>query len=52
MTNEETARKLRYEGFTEIPSSESGIYVFVNDGKILTFDAEKYGAIYTNILCV
>ena len=52
VTNIETAHKLRYEGFTEIPSSESGVYMFINDGKKLTFDAERYGAVYTNILSV
>ena len=52
VTNEETAHKLRYEGFTEIASLESGTFVFLNDGKKLTFDVEKYGAVYTNILCI
>ena len=52
VTNSETAHKLRYEGFTEIPSTESGVYIFVNDGKKLSFDAEQYGAVYTNILCI
>jgi hypothetical protein len=52
VTDSETAHKLRYEGFTEIPSSESGVYMFINDGKKLTFDAERYGAVYTNILSV
>jgi hypothetical protein len=52
VTDTETAHKLRYEGFTEIPSTENDTYIFINDGKKLTFDAEKFGAIYTNILCV
>ncbi len=52
VTNSETAHKLRYEGFTEIASTESGVYIFVNDGNKLTFDAEKCGAVYTNILCI
>lgn len=52
VTNIETAHKLRYEGFTEITSFEPDTFVFINDGKKLTFDVEKYGAVYTNILCV
>lgn len=52
VSNKETAHKLRYEGFTEIPSTEAGIYIFLNDGKRLAFDAEKFGAVYTNILCI
>lgn len=52
VSNKETAHKLRYEGFTEIPSTEKDTYIFINDGKKLTFDAEEYGAVYTNILCV
>ena len=52
VTNFETANKLRYEGFTEVTSFEPGTFVFINDGKKLSFDAEKYGAVYTNILCI
>ena len=52
VTDTETAHKLRHEGFTEIPSLEPGVFFFLNDGKKLTFDVEKYGAIYTNIFCI
>lgn len=50
--NTETAHKLRYEGFTEITEPGSKSFCFINDGKKLTFDAEKYDAVYTNILCL
>ena len=52
VTNIETAHKLRYEGFTEIPSTEPDTFIFINDGEKLTFDVENYGAVYTNILYV
>lgn len=52
VTDVETARKLRYEGFTEITSFGSDTFVFLNDGEKLTFDVEECGAVYTNILCV
>lgn len=48
--DKETAEKLRYEGFQEIPSNDSGVYMFINNGKKLGFDVEQYGAVYTNIL--
>lgn len=51
-TNRETADKLRYEGFTELTQQDDGKFCFINDGKKLTFDAEKYDAVYTNILCL
>ena len=47
----ETARKLRYMGFTELTPSNSQIYIFINNGK-MTFDAEANGCVYTNILCI
>ncbi len=50
VTDTETANKLRYEKFTELPSQIPGEYVFLNDGKRLAFDVEQYGGIYTNIL--
>lgn len=50
--SEETAYKLRYEGYTELPQQSLGVYCFMNDGKKLNFDAEKYGCVYTNILCI
>lgn len=50
--SEETAHKLRYECYTELPQQSRGVYCFMNDGKKLNFDAEKYGCVYTNILCI
>lgn len=50
--NTETAHKLRYEGYTELPQQSRGVYCFLNDGKKLTFDAEKNGVVFTNILCI
>ena len=50
--NEETAHKLRYEGYTELPQQSRGVFCFINDGKKLNFDAEKCGCVYTNILCL
>ena len=49
-SNKETADKLRSFGFTELTEQNNGIFCFINDGKKLTFDAEQYGAVYTNIL--
>ena len=51
-TSTETAHKLRYEDYTELPSQTPGEYVFLNDGKKLKFDVEKYDGIYTNILSI
>ena len=51
-SNKETADKLRNLGFTELTESSSSTFCFINDGKKLTFDAEKDDAIYTNILCL
>ena len=48
----ETADKLRTLGFTEITEPSSSIYCFINDGKKLTFDVEKFEGIYTNIICL
>lgn len=49
-SNKETADKLKYEGFTQIASQNSNEFIFVNDGKRLAFDVEKFDGIYTNIL--
>ena len=49
-TSSETRDKLKYEGFTEIPQQVNGTFYFLNDGKKLTFDAEKENCVYTNIL--
>lgn len=51
-TDAETADKLRSLGFTELTQQENGKFCFINDGKKLTFDAEKYSAVYTNVLCL
>ena len=51
-SDEETARKLRYLGFPELTESNSNTFCFINDGRKLIFDVEKYDAIYTNILCL
>ena len=50
--NAETADKLRYCGFTQMSGDDSGTFVFLNDGKKLAFDAEQFGAVYTNILTI
>jgi predicted ribosome-associated RNA-binding protein Tma20 len=50
--NEETAHKLRYEQYTEITEPGSKYFCFLNDGKKLNFDAEKYDCVYTNLLCL
>jgi len=50
VTHKETAHKLRYEQYTELPSQIPGEYIFLNDGKKLKFDVEQFGGIYTNIL--
>ena len=52
VVDSETAHKLRYEGFTEIPSQNPNEYIFINDGKRLLFDVEQYGGIYTDILTI
>jgi hypothetical protein len=51
-TNRETADKLRYANFTELTQQDDGKFCFINDGKKLNFDAEKYDAVYTNLLCL
>ncbi len=50
-TDSETADKLKYAGFVEIEKRDDK-YIFLNNGKKLTFDAEKYNATFTNILCL
>ena len=51
-TDCETRDKLIALGFTEITQQENGIFCFLNNGKKLTFDVEKYNAVYTNLLCL
>lgn len=51
-TDRETADKLRTLGFTELTEQSNGVFCFINDGKKLTFDAEKYDCVYTNLLCL
>ena len=51
-SDKETADKLRYLGFTEITEPSSSIFCFINDGKKLTFDVEKFEGVYTNIICL
>lgn len=51
-SDQETAERLRKLGFTEITEPNSSTFCFINDGKKLTFDAEKYDAVYTNLLCL
>ena len=51
-SNKETADKLRYAGFTEITEQVNGTYCFLNDGKKLNFDVEKFDGVYTNIMCL
>jgi len=51
-SNAETADKLRMLGFTELTELNSSTFCFINDGKKLTFDAEKHDCVYTNILCL
>lgn len=52
VSDRETANKLRHEGYTEIPSQDKDVYYFMNNGKKLNFDVEKFGGVYTNILCL
>lgn len=51
-TNRETRDKLITLGFTELTEPSSSTFCFINDGKKLTFDVEKYEGVYTNILCL
>ena len=51
-SNKETANKLRYAGFTELTEQTNGTYCFLNDGKKLNFDVEKFDGVYTNIMCL
>ena len=52
VSDKETRDKLITLGFTEITEPSSSTYCFINNGKKLTFDAEKYDAVYSNILCL
>ena len=51
-SDKETADKLRTLGFTEITEPNSSTFCFINDGEKLTFDAENYNAVYSNVLCL
>ena len=51
-TSAETRDKLLYEGFTELTEQVNGTYCFLNDGKKLNFDVEKFDGVYTNIMCL
>ena len=46
------AEQLRVLGYTELLQGDSATFCFINDGKTLTFDAEKNGCVYTNLLCI
>ena len=50
-SNVETAHKLRYEGYTELPVQSRGVFCFLNDGKKLNFNTEESGIVYTDMLC-
>lgn len=50
--NEETAHKLRYEGYTELTEPGSKYFCFLNDGKKLNFNAEENGIVFSNLLCL
>lgn len=48
-TDEDTAKKLREQGFTEInEGAAKGVYCFVNDAKLIFEDEKKLT--YTNTL--
>ena len=52
-TDINTYKQLLECGFKEIPSSENGVYVFINDSKSLNFNKIDDSKIsYTNVLCV
>lgn len=46
----ETANKLRALGLYEVQQSNESVFVFVNSGIKLPFNAEKNDCIYTNNL--
>jgi len=48
--DKETANELRNLGLYEVQQSNESIYVFVNNGIRLPFNAEKNGCVYTNNL--
>lgn len=52
VSDKETRDKLITLGFTEITEPSSSTYCFINNGKKLTFDVEKFGGVYTNIMCL
>lgn len=49
-SDQEMIKQLRISGFTEIGETNDGVHCFVNDGRKLMFDTEKYKYFYTNIL--
>ena len=50
VTDKETAHKLRYLGFKELPQPNEDAYVFLNAGIKIPFDATQFGCLYTNKL--
>lgn len=50
-TDKETADKLRNLGFKEIKTSESNVFMFVNDKTVTQFSSDK-NISYTNNLCL
>ena len=52
VSDKETRNRLIELGFTEITEPSSSTYCFLNDGKRLTFDVEKFGGVYTNVICL
>ena len=52
VSDKDARDKLIALGFTEITEPSSSTYCFINDGKKLTFDVEKLGGVYTNIICL
>lgn len=52
-TDWETANTLRKIGYTEIQSSELGVYIFINRNEMqFSSDIDKSKIQYSNILCV
>ena len=50
-TDKETADKLRSLGFKEIKTSESNVFMFLNDKTTAQFSSDK-NISYTNNLCL
>lgn len=52
-TDENTRNTLIEEGFQELPSAETGVYVFLNCNKMqFSFDVDISKLHYTNVLCM